>query len=283
MRIMDFTTPTLCSPDREKSCFACCPPIRPAGYEHIQFKNIVMRMLRENTGTFRGKGEGIVPIRGFSCWALGYLDDKFKLVGCLLHPARNGGVDLRSRIDYGDKCRRETCPEKKVFGGLDPGEKTFWLHLAGGLDSIAYSSPKGNPLFRMMGWGVDILKLVAKHADSRVFTRESFFRVYAFFSTTLTPGGSAYLIKKMISDDDIQLLESESFRWRFESLVGRVSKELKGLLPGEAETPYVHHLGFDRDYLDFLRLSCGFVKMRHADAARLKERLDQELEEFAAH
>lgn len=92
---------TLCVPDARRSCFACCPPIRPAGYEHIQYRNMVMRMLRENTRDFAAGGGGLIT--GFSCWALGYLDEDFRQVGCLLHPARNHGQDLRYRVGYEEK------------------------------------------------------------------------------------------------------------------------------------------------------------------------------------
>ena len=94
---------TLCVPDAQRSCFACCPPIRPAGYEHIQYRNMVMRMLRENTKGFAAGGGGRSPITGFSCWALGYLDENFRQVGCLLHPAMNNGKDLRYRVGFGEK------------------------------------------------------------------------------------------------------------------------------------------------------------------------------------
>ena len=81
---MRVKNPTLCFPDHEKTCFACCPPIRPAGYEHIRYKNIIRRMLRENNEDFLQTKMEIIPITGFSCWALGYLDKSHKLVGCLL-------------------------------------------------------------------------------------------------------------------------------------------------------------------------------------------------------
>lgn len=34
----------------------------------------------------------MVRITGFSCWALGYMDNGHKMVGCLLHPGQNGGL-----------------------------------------------------------------------------------------------------------------------------------------------------------------------------------------------
>ena len=94
---------TFCFPNQEKTCFACCPPIRPADYEHLEYKNIIERILRENTEGFRNRDEGIVQITGFSCWALGYIDGNHRLVGCLLHPAQNKGVDLRHRVGYEKK------------------------------------------------------------------------------------------------------------------------------------------------------------------------------------
>ncbi|MFH0844586.1 MAG: hypothetical protein V1930_03855 [Pseudomonadota bacterium] len=117
--------PTLCFPDHEKSCFACCPPIRPAGYEHIQYRDILKRFLREDTESFKKRNDAIGPITGLSCWALGHMYNSFKQVGCMLHPAQNDGVDLRYRVDYGEKCSRETCREEKIFSKLDKNDRVF--------------------------------------------------------------------------------------------------------------------------------------------------------------
>ena len=76
------------------------------------------RDLKENSEDFDRQGKGIIPITGFSCWALGYLKDNHRLIGCMLHPFQNDGVDLRFRVDYGEKCSRESCEEQKVFSGL---------------------------------------------------------------------------------------------------------------------------------------------------------------------
>ena len=77
---MAKTESSLCCPDDQKTCFACCPPIRPAAYEHIEFKNMIKRVLRENTASIDRQGRTVIPIRGYSCWALGYLDRGHKLV-----------------------------------------------------------------------------------------------------------------------------------------------------------------------------------------------------------
>jgi hypothetical protein len=178
---MGSSTTTLCFPDHQKSCFACCPPIRQAGYEHIEHRNIIERMLRDNTRLFKNPGGKFVPITGFSCWALGYLDSKYRLIGCMLHPIQNNGIDLRYRTGYGEKCRRETCPEEKVFSLLDEEEQKFWLRLAEGLDSFSYSSRKSNPLFNMLGWGSDLLRIIARKENGKRYTKETFFKSYRFF------------------------------------------------------------------------------------------------------
>jgi len=106
---------------------------------------MVKRVLRENTEAFQTAEREAIPITGFSCWALGYIDRSYKRVGCLLHPAQNGGVDLRHRINYGDKCRRELCPEAGVFSELSAETQRFWLGLADDLESFSYSSRRMNP------------------------------------------------------------------------------------------------------------------------------------------
>lgn len=272
--------PTLCFPDTEKSCFACCPPIRPAGYEHIQHKSIVKRILRENTLLFADKKEWISPITGFSCWALGYLDKRYRLVGCLLHPAQNGGADLRYRVDYGDKCRRETCPESNIFLDLGINERRFWIRLVDGLDSFAYSSNKNNPLFKMMGWGPEILRLVASHEDRNTFSKESFFRAYPFFSTKLHPRANAYLLNKLVRMENIALLKAESFRGRFKTFSAEISGRLRQTARQMPNATHTHLLTLDPYFLDFLRLSVGLTKIHLEEAVRLKKIVHKAIRTF---
>ncbi|MBW1798856.1 MAG: hypothetical protein JRJ21_10755 [Deltaproteobacteria bacterium] len=273
--------PTLCFPDGEKSCFACCPPIRPHGYEHIQHKNAIQRMLRENTSAFAERKAGLSPITGFSCWALGYLDKHCNLVGCLLHPAQNEGKDLRFSVDYGDKCRRENCPEAEIFLELDVNERKFWLHLADGLDSFAYSSKRINPVFKMMGWGPRLLGLISLNEDGRLFTKESFFRAYAFFSTRLNPRAYAYLLNQLVCENRVDMLKTDSFRERFERFSRRLSGRLKQISSPVSGAQYTHRLGLDPHFLDFLRLSVGISRIEQEEALRLKERVDRAIGEFA--
>ena len=238
-------------------------------------------MLRENTSAYAARKEGISPITGYSCWALGYLDKACKLVGCLLHPAQNGGKDLRFSVDYGDKCRRENCPESKSFLELNVNERRFWLHLADGLDSFAYSSKRINPLFKMMGWGPGLLGLITLNEDGRLFIRESFFRAYPFFSTRLNPGANAYLLNQLVGHNRVDMLKTEPFRDRFERFSRRLSGELKQISNPMPGTQYTHRLELDSRFLDFLRLSVGISRIEQEDALRLKERVDRAIVKFA--
>ena len=279
-RPLNYKKATLCFPGNGKSCFACCPPIRQPGYDHIQYRNIVKRMLRENTRAYPAKGEGVFPITGFSCWALGYLDKEFKVVGCLLHPASNGGRDLRFRVDYGKKCARESCPEAKVFQELGPGEREFWLHLTDDLDSFSYSSPKWNPLFGMMGWGADILRLIAAHERGRTLTRGGFFEAYPFFFKHVDSRANAYLLNNILTGDNVPLLKGESFRGRFEKFSTRLADQLKKFSPSAHGAPYTHLLEGDAQFLDYLRLSAGLRRIHRGEAARLKDLVDEAIYEF---
>ena len=271
---------TLCFPGTGKSCFACCPPIRPADYEHIQYRNIVERMLRGNISEYHKKANGIFPITGFSCWALGYLDKEFKLVGCLLHPAGNEGVDLRFRVDYSNKCERESCPEAKVFLELGIRDREFWLHLSDDLDSFSYSSRKLNPLFKMMGWGADLLKLISAHEKWRIMTKESFFSSYPFFLTRESPRANAYLLGHVVSDDTIDMLKTESFCAGFETFSASLKAQLKKALPVLDKAPYTHLLGLDTRFLDYLRLALGISRIHREEAVRLKDYVDKAVLEF---
>jgi len=271
---------TLCAPDEKKSCFACCPPIRPAGYEHLQHPNEIKRVLRENTASLRRADKFLSPIRGFSCWGLGYLDGSFKRIGCLLHPSQNDGEDLRYRVDFGDKCARESCVEARVFAHLAPVAKVFWLRLSDGLDSFSYSSRTVNPLFHILGWGDSLLNLVPMAENERDLHKDSILETYCFFRADLSPRANAYLLTALIDSENLELLKSPIFRDQVEELARRVSKQLPLRSHGTSTAPFVHLLPMDCRFLDFLRLSGGIAKATEEEARLLKVFVDQELAQF---
>jgi len=277
---MDNQEPTLCFPDSEKSCFACCPPIRPKEYEHAEYRIIIRRMLRENTSDIEFKKQKASTITGFSCWALGYLDKEYRQVGCLLHPGQNQGQDLRYLVGYGQKCRRESCQEARVFLELGKEVKEFWLRLAQGLDSFSYSSRAENPLFKMMGWGSELLTLIAHKAGGENFDRQTFFSTYPIFSSPLNSRANAYLLQRISANKGAGLLKDKSFRYRFEAFSAFISAYLKGLSNNCRQTEYTHLLEADCKFLDFLRLSLGIRRTNQKDVMLLKNITDATLEEF---
>jgi hypothetical protein len=271
---------TLCSPDDEKSCFACCPPIRPPGYEHSHYTNEIKRILRENTASLRKEEKCVSPITGFSCWALGYLDGGFKRIGCLLHPSQNGGEDLRYRVDYGDKCARESCVEAGIFRLLSPESGAFWLSLSQGLDSFSYSSRTVNPLFRILGWGAPVLNLVAMAEKETHLRGDSILELYSFFKIPLSPRANAYLLRVLINSETLDLLKNPRFMGRFEEFSNRLSKDLSLQVPSSSAAPYVHSLSMETDFLDFLRLAARIKRAGDQEAASLKEFTDHALAQF---
>jgi hypothetical protein len=271
---------TLCAPDPDRTCFACCPPIRPAGYEHIQHKSILKREFRENTLSFKKDDRRLAPITGFNCWALGYLDKSYRRIGCLLHPFQNGGTDLRFRVDYGEKCRRESCPESLSFSRLKDDVKGFWLHLTDGLDSFDYSSRKENPLFTIMAWGTHLLNLIPRVEGYRMYEREVFLEEFPFFRPAGTPRGHAYPARRLIDEDNVHLLKKPAFGVAFLRFSCSLSLFLTKALGGVSGGTAVHRLSLDRDFLDFLRLSAKIMKVSEEDALRLKALADEELDRF---
>jgi len=238
-------------------------------------------MLRENTATFDKKATNTIPITGFSCWAMGYLDRDYKLVGCLLHPAQNNGVDLRFKVDYGDKCRRESCVQATIFSRLNLQEKRFWLNLADGLDSFSYSSKSINPLFRITMWGTNILRAVYSSESSVVFTRESFTDAYPVFSSRIMPRAGAYLLNRIVGRDKVHLLKSQAFKNEFEDFFHKLSLSLKKQLLPQKQGLFVHLLDMDRDFLDLLRLAIPVSRITLQHAISIKARVDESVEAFA--
>jgi len=279
---MSETYRTLCFPGAGKTCFACCPPIRAAGYEHIQYTGMVRRMLRENTAAFRAGERTVFPITGFSCWALGYLDADCRLVGCLLHPARHQGEDLRFRVDFGEKCSRETCPEARIFERLTPDVQAFWLHLADGLDTLSYSSRKGNPLFHYLNWGPEVLRLVARAEPGAVHSPASLLEAFPFLETRCSPRAFAYPLSRLVERQGVDGMRDVRFKEAFENWIEALTVALNASSAARptVEALRVHRLPQERTFLDFLRLGAGIPRGTPKGAEALRVLVDTEVERF---
>ncbi|MCB2227008.1 MAG: hypothetical protein KQH53_10060 [Desulfarculaceae bacterium] len=145
-----------CAPAPGLSCFACCPPIRPASYDHAEHEGSLRRLLAENTATFREQGPPDRAMTGYWCPGLGFLDPSGRTVGCLLHPARHGGRDLRGPTGYQEKCARESCPPARAFAVLREEDSEALVALCEGMDSFAFSSEQRNPARRLLAFGPEV-------------------------------------------------------------------------------------------------------------------------------
>ncbi|MHB8769401.1 MAG: hypothetical protein ACYC7J_00160 [Syntrophales bacterium] len=131
----------LCQPDAGMSCGACC-----GIYNYADSSPEALRgRLRRRTARFRGDVRGRDDLTAFArtirlaedqtrrfdviycCEYVGFLDPGERRVGCLLHPAQNGGVDLRGVSFYGrDLCDGHLCPSHQF---LSPAEQTTLVEI----------------------------------------------------------------------------------------------------------------------------------------------------------
>lgn len=131
----------LCRPDDQKSCAACCglynipDATRPALWKNLEARTLLFRqtersveaiqkfetMIRES-GTVSSVDDAI-----HVCEFTGFLDDRFKVVGCMLHPSSPGnqGIDLRGLCHYGSMaCKAFFCP---AWDELDQPRRSILL------------------------------------------------------------------------------------------------------------------------------------------------------------
>ena len=241
---------TLCAPDERKSCFACCPPIRPTGYEHIQYRSFIRRELLRSTREYRSEDREIRPITGFSCWALGFLNSDYTLIGCLLHPLRNQGRDLRHRVGYGQKCARETCEESKFFQELHPSVRRSLMSLADGLDSFSYSSRMTNPLFSLLWWGPQILTHITERRPG--ISRKSFFKRFKIFSMNGNALVHSYAVTRIVVNNGIDFLENESAIMSYKEFSRNLLNHFSKLNFHQCNRPYTHKLALDPRFSSIL-------------------------------
>ena len=144
---------TLCSPGQGLSCFRCCPPIRPPGYDHLTFRSSLQNEFSRNRADYLAGRLPQAEHAGFFCSGLGFLDARGSRVGCLFHPANNRGEDLRHATGYRDKCARESCPQFRAFALLEPEAGQALLALCRGMDPFVFSSLGKNPVMRLLALG----------------------------------------------------------------------------------------------------------------------------------
>jgi len=114
----------LCQPDARKSCGACCGLFNYQDHSRVSLQSLLKKRTEffHQFGTedrmeeYRKNSNSIVAgpklfEKIYNCEFLGFLDKEQRRVGCLLHPGRNEGEDLRNHSFYGaDLCAGHLCP-----------------------------------------------------------------------------------------------------------------------------------------------------------------------------
>ncbi|MBW2624491.1 MAG: hypothetical protein JRD68_16400 [Deltaproteobacteria bacterium] len=271
---------SLCRPDDQKSCFACCPPIRPSRYDHADFKTTLRRQLWDNTISLRESAPKEKIITGYSCWGLGFLDQRGIQAGCLLHPAQNQGRDLRDLTGYGDKCRRELCREAVVFSELSAHLGAFVLNLSAGLDCFDYSSRKRNPVFTLLNWGSIIIEHVSR-AEPGGLTRKTFHEKYAFLEKELDPHRDAFALELMLGRLSLETLRRPEFLIQYKETLARFKSRHERTMSAPVNNqPYVHQLDLPPPFIRFLRHGLGWSRALPSRAETVKSEFEGVIKRF---
>jgi hypothetical protein len=233
------------------------------------------REFRENRELFFKNQRVARPIVGFSCWALGYLDPHGVHIGCLLHPARHGGRDLRHLTGYHEKCARESCLQAKHFERLSPHAQSFWLGLTEGLGSFYYSSRRANPLFHLLLWGPTILeKLAVRGRTHALHVTEVVYQYPFLIHERWNPRGHRFLMEMIFEESQEAVVSNNQ---RIEEAAQRIHEALCRALTrlGDAlfRPPllYVHRMGLSDAFSDYLRGIHGISKANSRELFHIKD------------
>ena len=263
---------SLCRPDKTRSCFGCCPPIRPAGYDHLQHRDRIEGLLLRNTRDWKNNQTRTGFISGYSCWGLGLIDEKRGLAGCLLHPAQNNGRDFRDLTGYGEKCRRELCLEARDFTRLTRESADLVIGLAEGLDSFFYSSRQENPAFRLIGWGPVIIEKL-RETEKGGLSREEYKKRWPLLDRDLKPERDAFFVEKLLERFGLAELSRLSFQAEYLAALDRfIAQNRRIMTPPYETSPYVHQLGLPSPFTRFLRSSLGYYRAAPNQAKILMEK-----------
>jgi hypothetical protein len=198
----------------------------------------------ESTGLIKA---GVLPqkeILGFFCPGLGFLDEKGHKIGCLLHPLQNQGEDLRVLTGYQAKCARESCSASRAYALLSAAERLYFRDLCLGMDSFTFSSPRQNPLMRLLNLGPGLVRLVFRARPFDLTEMDS----WVFLGPDLPPalgwlltGLVSHRGQKLLWDPNLPglvRLVSHDLRRRMEPLSPRNAGEHLGSLSNEWEARF---------------------------------------------
>lgn len=283
----------LCQPDREKSCFFCCPPLRLPEYDPWDARDELAQRFRRNRQDFLGERDEFVadralcrPIVGWDCWGLGFLDDEGTRVGCLLHPCEHQGRDLRFLVEYEGKCGRELCLEAKAFEALQTKAKGFYLNLTRGMDSFEYSSPHQNPLFAILRWGTVIAEKIAETEAFIPLSLREFSDRYEPFLSTLTYRIDGYPLEQVVERMGISSFGDRDFLAAYQSWRDALLATHRVGTRAAAKKPHhrpVHTFSIPLSFSRMLKFGLDIWYGSKEQIAGLKHAIDQEIDRFVSN
>jgi hypothetical protein len=259
-----MVAPLLCRPNQELCCCACCPPIRPPDYEHLDYRSSLKGEFSRNRADYLKGRLPQKPIVGHSCPGLGFLDGKGKLVGCLYHPAGNQGKDLREATGYQEKCSRESCPAARGFELLSCDAQDSLMELCRGMDSFVYSSKSSNPVMRLLEFGPEVAEAAAQlgasldDLDSWLWLREA-----------LPAWG--YLLGKLIKKHGPQVLQDSALTSKLADLVSDLRRGLMPISSFGGGDPWLDHM--DEWEARFWKCITGLDKVKTGSLKKWREAL----------
>jgi hypothetical protein len=283
---------TLCQPDSEKTCFFCCPPLRPYDYDPMRSRSELQTIFHRNRENFlknkdASTGLSFCPINGWDCWGLGYLDEEGERVGCLLHPSQNNGIDYRYLVGYEGKCAREICLEAITFEALNEKTKKFYLNLTIGMDSFAYSSRKENPIFPILLWGKTVCEKIAENECFQIVYPDQFKKLYSNFIYYLSYKTDGYLIEKIIEKVNISYFKRPDFLHYFRDLKEDLLQRYRindpsstGLSRENPSCRPVHLFKIPLSFSRFLKFSLNIWNATEEKVNILKKEIDDKIGRF---
>ena len=238
-------------------------------------------MLRSNRQKLQENIALAREISGESCWGLGFLDDTEKQAGCLLHPLRHDGDDLRHLTGYQFKCANALCREALVFAELDPDEQEFCLNLCRNMNSFTYSS-RSNPLMRLLAWETAMVQIII--ADSRK-NDSPFSDRYSFLWQKLDFRLDGYLAFTIVKKAGVDLLRNHL--QEFIILRNQLIEELKDLKNDPAgknitDTALIpaHKLDIPLSLSRLLKFGADLWELPAASRNLILSKTEQTLEKF---
>jgi len=272
---------SLCFPDGEKSCFFCCPPIREPEADSLDLLSEKIQLFRLNRRNLSKNRQGAGEIHGESCWGLGFLDPREKLVGCLLHPCQNQGTDQRNLTGYRSKCAGTLCQEAILFSRLNPVRQRFYLNLTEGMDSFHYSSRRANPLMKILPWGVPVLDAIFLLEQGKTPARMEFISRYGFFWHELDCRLDSWLVGEIIKHRGLEeiMTHPEKYLTFRQQLLCRL-RQMKGQPAARSPAVPVHQLSIPLELSRLLKFGLNLWEATATEVSRLQAIMLQKIEQF---